>query len=259
MAKQTKSEELNIIKLSRSRVVFHLMGVTPLVYNAMTNKIAQQLLLPPKKKTAGDKATTLKHRPVEEFRDSMYYSNNPDGATRLMVPATMIKAAMMGAARDIPGAARTTVGRLVYIEGSEIEVYGVPELMMNVVRMADIKRTPDVRTRAVLPRWAAKVAVTFTTPILSLSSVANLVAAAGLTHGIGDWRIEKGSGTFGGFELVDEGDPAFEEIVATMGRAAQDAAIESPVAFDGETESLLAWYDAEVQQRGFKVVTGGKP
>jgi len=95
--------------------------------------------------------------------------------------------------------------------------------------------------------------VEFPVPLLRQQSIANLLAAAGFTSGVGDWRQEKGSGNYGSFKLVSEDDPDFVRITTEQGRAAQSEAMENPEAFDIETEDLLSWYDVEIKRRGFKV------
>ncbi len=42
---------------------------------------------------------------------------------------------------------------------------------MSVVRSADIGKTPDIRTRAILPAWAARITVTYVTPKLTANAV----------------------------------------------------------------------------------------
>ena len=39
----------------------------------------------------------------------------------------------------------------------------------------------------------------------------------------------------------------------TMGRTAQQEAIDNPIAYNAETEEMLAWFDVEIKRRGFKV------
>jgi hypothetical protein len=86
-------------------------------------------------------------------------------------------------------------------------------------------------------------------------SVVNLFAAAGVLSGVGDWRNEKGSGTFGQFMLVDPDNELFRRIVETGGRDVQIAAMANPTAYDRETEELLAWFEVEVVARGKKRAT----
>jgi hypothetical protein len=127
---------------------------------------------------------------------------------------------------------------------------------MAMVRSSDMNRTPDVRTRCIVPEWACRITVAFPVPILKEQTVSNLFAAAGMIQGVGDWRPEKGSATFGQFELVSEDDPDFQRIVKSGGREAQIKAMEIAEPYDIETEELLAWFVKEVDRRGFKNVKG---
>ncbi len=254
----SKATEISIIEVQRNRIEFMVIGNSPLICNAMSSKVKQTLLLPPPKKNAADKAASLKHNPLEEFRSSMYYARNPDAATRIVVKATAFKGAMASAALDLPGSSKAQIGRLAYVENDEIEIYGIPQLMMSVTRSADINKTPDVRTRAIIPEWAAFVAVNYTTPILREQAIVNLMVAAGITQGIGDWRVQKGSGNYGQFALVPANDKTHARIVKEGGKEAQDKAIQDPICYDSETEELISWYDVEVNRRGFKTVGGAK-
>ena len=153
----------------------------------------------------------------------------------------------------MPGAKRTQIGRLVYVHGELLPVYGVPKVFMAVTRSADMNKTPDIRTRALVPEWACKLRIEFTKPVLREQSIANLLAAAGFQSGVGDWRQEKGSGSYGSFRLVSDDDPDFVRICSTQGRDAQVQALEEPEAYNDETSEMLAWFDVEMKRRGFKV------
>lgn len=250
-----KATEISIMEVERGRIEFMIRGDSPLICNAMSAKARQQLLLPPPRKNAAEKASSLKHNPLDEFRSSMYFARDPNSPTRIVAKATAFKGALMSAALDLPGASKSQIGRLAYVENDEVPIYGVPELLMSVTRSADMNKTPDVRTRAILPRWACFISVQFTKPILKEQAIVNLMAAAGITQGIGDWRVQKGSGNYGQFALTDPSDKVFQEIVSTGGKEAQDAAIAEPICYDSETEELLAWFDVEVKRRGFKAVS----
>jgi hypothetical protein len=250
-----KATEISIMEVQRGRIEFMVRGESPLICNAMSAKARQQLLLPPPKKNAAEKASSLKHNPLDEFRSSMYFARDPNSPTRIVAKATAFKGALMSAALDLPGTSKSQIGRLAYVENDEVPIYGIPELLMSVTRSADMNKTPDVRTRAILPRWACFISVQFTKPILKEQAIVNLMAAAGITQGVGDWRVQKGSGNYGQFALTDPSDKAFQEIVKTGGREAQDAAIAEPICYDSETEELLAWFDVEVKRRGFKAVS----
>lgn len=253
MATKPKQEdtEVFVMEVKQGSIEFCVLGTSPLICNRMSEKVKRELLLPAGKKNSAEKAASAKHDPLEEYRASPYTLD--DGPTLIAVLASQFKGALRSAALDMPGAKKAQIGRLTYITGDRIPVYGVPKLMMSVTRSADMNKTPDVRTRAILPQWACQVRVNFVTPILREPAVANLLAASGIYIGIGDWRPEKGSGNYGQFRLVSATDPEYRRIVKEGGRAAQQAALKDPEAYDDETRSLFEWSKTEAQRRGFKV------
>ena len=141
----------------------------------------------------------------------------------------------------------------MWVEGEYTPLFGVPRLHMSVTRSSDIQRTPDIRTRAIVAEWAAPVSVSFVTPIINQSSVVNLLAAAGLTAGIGDWRPEKGKGAFGQFRVVNRDDPELAKVIKNGGRAAQIEAMENPAAYDQDSADLIAWATEEASRRGMSI------
>jgi hypothetical protein len=247
-----KAETIQISKLENRIIVLNVVGTTPIIHNRMTEKVQHELCLPRGKKTASEKQSTAKHNPMAEFEASPYRFVNDEAPTYLAVKATAFKGAMRTAALDLPGAKKSQVGRLICVQSELIPVYGLPEIFMSVVRSADMNRTPDIRTRAIMPKWAAQLYISFVIPNLNQTDVVNLLAAAGLTAGIGDWRPEKGSGSYGQFRIANDDDPELLELISNGGRAVQLAAMEKPAAYDLETEEMLEWYEAEAKTRGFK-------
>jgi len=245
--KKIEQGEIIIEKMSVGNMSVWIKGESPLIYNAMSNKAWHELLLPKGRKTMADKAQTLKHDPIEEYRNSVY-SRIGKGETRLTFPASAFKAAMCNAALEIPGAKKTQIGRLVWVCGDVVDVYGVPQLYMAIVRSADMNRTPDVRTRAILSTWCCCVTIRFVLPTMTDTAVGRLLETAGLVIGIGDYRQEKGKGNYGQFKVTDKAD--VEKIIKSGGLNAQDEALKNPVCYDRETNELLAWYQEERKKRG---------
>lgn len=241
MAKQPQKSELRIEPLKQGRATFRIIGTMPLYFNAMSAKAKRDLLLGGRKKTAADKAE-IKHDPYDEYRDSLYCQDK--GPTLLYLPAPCVKGAMATAALETSGVTKTSVNRLVFLPQSKINVYGKPYLKTDMVRQAGINATPDVRTRGYLPQWCAEFNVAFIQPSLSVKSVAALVQNGGLLCGLGDFRQEKGKGSFGTYRVVDgkTQDDEWDEIV-TMGRDVQRQAYETPEPFSEEDREVLEWYD----------------
>ena len=246
MAAKTNDGEISVLEIQQGVVEFCILGASPLIMNRMSEKAKRELLMPKGRKTTAERAQSLKHEPISEHRASVYRDSDPGALTRLSFPATGFKGAMMTAALDLPGARKSEIGRLVWTEGYSIGIYGVPRLLMSAVRSADMNRTPDIRTRAILPEWACRVRIRFVRPRLREQTVANLLAAAGITVGVGDFRQEKGKGNFGQFGLASADDADFVRIVAQGGAAAQDEALANPLPHDEESEELLSWFSAEV-------------
>jgi hypothetical protein len=222
----------------------------------MTRKGLECLFFPEAGKVAVDAEPALKHDPLAEYRESPYTAIHDSNPTRLQLTAAMFKQAMMTAALDLPGIKKTQVGRLLYVKGDRVDLYGVPQIMCSVVRMANTNRTPDVRTRAIVSRWACSITVSFATSAIRQQSVVNLLAAAGITAGVGDWRPQKGSGSYGTFEIVGSDHPEFRDVIQ-YGRETQDAALAYPQPYDDETATLLEWYHKQAQTCGIKVTTAG--
>ena len=114
---------------------------------------------------------------------------------------------------------------------------------MDVVRAADMNRTPDIRTRAYLPRWCSEVTIKYCTPTFNARGVVALLANSGMICGLGDNRQEKGNGSFGSYSVhsaEDMGDAKslWDEIVAE-GREVQELAYEYPECYDDMTQDLL--------------------
>jgi len=252
--KTKETTEISTIEIDTQTITFGLLGTTPIILNSMNAKVMQELLMPKGKKTTAERSGTLKHDPYAEFRRAPYTLPDDEAPTYLAHLATAFKKAIASTAVDLPGAKKAQLSRLMWVEGERIPIYGVPQIHMSVTRNSDMNHTPDVRTRCCVPQWAAIITVRFVVPILKDTVVASLLGAAGLIQGVGDWRPEKGSGTYGQFAVVDHDDKRIKDIMKIGGRKAQIKAMEHPDAYDNTTEELLGWFVAEADKRGFKGV-----
>lgn len=247
--KKAEAGTLHIDALKQGRVTLRMIGTTPLYFNAMSAKAKRTLLIGGGKKTAAEKKE-LKHDPEQEYRDSIY--RQAAGETLLCFPAPGVKGAMATAALETPGVTKSSVQRLIFLPQQRINVWGKPYLKMDVVRSADMNKTPDVRTRAFLPRWCAEVDIAYVSPTLSAHAVVSLLQNAGVIVGIGDFRQEKGRGSYGTFAVAgtDMGDwKAIWDEVAAEGREVQQAAIDSPEMADEDTADLMAMLLEERDRR----------
>lgn len=258
MAPRKKGEQeagVDILRVTTERVTFCILGTTPFVCNAMSAKVKGALLTGGMKKTKMERESSIKHDPIEEYRASPYRSREPEDPSLIVFPAAGFKRAMATAALELPGVNKAQIGRLCWAEGFTVPLFGIPQLYMAVVRSADAKRTPDIRSRAIIPEWASVVTVNYVTPNLRQQPVVNLMASAGIFIGVGDGRPEKGALNFGQFEVVSEDDARFRRIMKVGGRKAQEVALQKPTYYDIETAELMEWHIAETKRRGFKAAS----
>ncbi len=248
--KEEKIPEATILKVNKGVMRVRVVGDSPLIFNAMSEKARHELLLPKGKPNAAERAARLKHEPFDEFRNSVYLQPDPKAPTHLAALSSWFKQAMANAALDMPDAKKSQIGRLTWIPGERVSLYGIPRISCMIVRSADMNKTPDVRTRALLREWCAEFRVTYMTPLIREQVVANLLAVAGMTNGVGDYRQQKGSGSYGQFRCVEWDDPEWARIAKEGGRKAQEAAMANPDFHDEETERLLSWFVDEVKRRG---------
>jgi hypothetical protein len=242
-----ETTELHIDRLKQGRLTLRMVGTTPLYFNAMSAKAKRDLLLGGAKKTKAQRVE-IKHHPEQEFRDSMY--RKAGGDTLLCFPAPGVKGAMATAALETAGITKSSVQRLIFLPETHVQIWGVPQLKMDIVRSADMNKTPDVRTRAYLPRWCAEVDIAYVQPTLNAHSIVSLLTNAGAIVGIGDFRQEKGKGSYGCFSVMggEETSPLWDALMAE-GREAQQEAFDNPIPADPETEELLEFYREEVLRR----------
>lgn len=182
---QPQEASLDIQPLKQGRLRLRMMGQTPLYFNSMSSKSMRDLLIGGGKKTAAQRKE-IKHNPEQEYRDTVYKKSF--GETLLCFPAPGIKGAMATAALETAGITKTSVQRLIFLPQTHVQIWGTPQLKIDMVRSADMNKTPDMRTRAYLPRWCAEVDIAYVQPTLDAHSIVSLLTNAGSIVGIGDFR-----------------------------------------------------------------------
>ena len=248
MPKKTVDETIEIAPVAMGTIKCYLVGTSPLIMHRFPRKAWEQLLFPKGRANAAEKADNLKHDPLMEYRESVYRNRDQRQPTAIHLPAGAFTKAIASAALDLPGATKAQILRLVSVKSTQINLYGIPQMYMAMTRSSDIARTPDVRTRAVFPEWACEVEVGFVSTLVKQNQVVNLLAAAGVIVGIGDWRPQKG-GAFGRFDVVTPDSTDYQRIVRTQARGAQLDGLEQPGFYDVDTDELYSWFLDEADRR----------
>lgn len=248
MAKKVETADLEIMEIHTRQVTFNIVGISPMIMHRFDQKAWRELLLPSQQKNRAEKAMSLKHDPIAEFRGALYMSRDPNSPTAIHVPGGSFHNALGQAAIDIPGAAKSEIKRLTTVVDETVHLYGLPLLGCHMVRNSGINGAPDVRTRPIFREWACQITFKFIADLVKEKQLAALMGAAGHIVGIGDWRGQKG-GPYGRFRLCAENDPEFQRIVKHQARKPQLEAIEHPEFFDDDSGELLAWFFEEVERR----------
>src|SRR3954452_251551 len=106
------SEEtsVSVSEIRTGELTFCVLGTTPIVLNRLSEKAKRELLLPKRKTNRAGLEQTLKHDPLEEYRQSIYPNKAPGAPTRILLHGGAFKRAIADAALDMPGAAKATIG-----------------------------------------------------------------------------------------------------------------------------------------------------
>jgi hypothetical protein len=258
--KQKDSEQdVQLVRLKRTFISFDLLGASPLIIHAMSEKIKKETLLPSPSKTTEVRRNSPRHYVYDEWLGCLFLigeKDMPSPPTYLAGLSIWFKNAICTTGMDM-GRTKAGLGRHTWVPDTYVPIYGIPEMFggSNPVRLAGRNRAPDIHLRPILREWACTVVVGFTEPNLNATEVATLMANAGAINGVGDFRQQKGKGSYGQWIIVDKSMPEykdFERIKKTCGREAQIKAVENPGYFDYETEKLATWYYEEMKARGFE-------
>jgi hypothetical protein len=242
-----KTKQIDIQQIRMGGVSVWIVGTTPLIMHRFATKAWHELLLPSQTKNRAERAETLKHDPLAEFRGCLYQNRSENEPTLVHFPSGAFSKAIAAAALDIPGASKSQMLRLVSISSEQVNVFGTPVLGMDMVRSSDMNKTPDVRTRPYFPEWACKLDIDYVSTLINQTQIFNLVGAAGLIVGLGDYRPQRG-GVFGKFRIAAPDDPALLHILK-QDRAVQVAAVREPSFYNDDSAELYSWYCEEVERR----------
>lgn len=206
-------EVITIGKLQRSTLNVFLMGETPLIVHAWSQKARLEML----KKHMQFKIDIREAKdPYEHFLRTIYRLE--DDAYGF--PVVGIKEAMATATVDLAQVSKAAVYRNVAVTGrrgfqyaafadlkvpnelAELFSPNAPMMREDMVRLSDMKRTPDIRYRAEFWPWSMRLNIGYLPEFIDAESLLNLVHHGGVRVGLGEWRIEKG-GTNGSFHVAD--------------------------------------------------------
>lgn len=196
MAKK-RAEAVAIPKPNIRILEIVIIGDSSLLCHRFSEKSKKQI---EDKQQQQAKTARGKRDPKAEFEASLY----PLGKGKYGFPASAFKKAMVAACSFVDGMTKVVARGAFFVMGDLIELKGDKPVMHTCfVRLAR-GGSADIRYRAEFKEWSCKLQVRYNVKVVSTEQIMNLLANAGFSIGVGDWRPEK-DGTHGMFHVKGGG------------------------------------------------------
>lgn len=220
MGKTTDKEVVEIKQLDIQRLPIRIVGDSPLIVHAWSEK-AKRMMLEAQQKTTKTKAREIR-RPFMDFVDSMYWlTPKPEadtddelekkyreimmqGSARFGFPVTAVKqAANISAVRNGWVKYKTGLNAAYFLSGNYGDYFEIK--YEELTRREDMVRvgmgTADLRYRAQFSGWSADLMLTYNASSnITIEQILTCINAGGFSIGIGEWRPDK-DGSFGMFHV----------------------------------------------------------
>ena len=216
MAKTIETIEIKPIEIRKTTI--RIVGDTPLIMHAWSEKAKREILDKQMKKTKSS-ARDAKN-PVEDFIRSMYWLTpmpeemTQDGfeeaiekGARFGFPVTGFKQAAISAAYRMGWAKdKVSMRGAFFIDGDEnqmLEIHSdTPVIREDMVKVG--MGTADIRFRGEFRNWYADLTISYNANgQYTLEQIVNIINAGGYVCGVGEWRPER-DGQYGMFHVASE-------------------------------------------------------
>lgn len=206
-ARQTTAIELPPLALQT--VEINLIGTSPLIVHAWSEKSLKQMADKQQKRASGGRAAKV---PFDEFVGSLYWlSDKPEKpaeadveAARFAFPSIGFKSSAVTACTSTGSITKVAARQAFHVVGELVEIIGpAPAMREDVCRVG--MGAADLRYRGQFDPWGVTVPVEINTAVISAEQVVNLFALAGFAVGVGEWRPER-DGEFGRFRVAQAGE-----------------------------------------------------
>lgn len=208
MAKKVEENvRIEIPKLELKEFYLRIIGDSPLIVHAWSDKAKQMMLdKQMKKATKGREAKD----PFMDFCDSLYWlTDKPEKPTmedvqkaKFGFPVVAFKAAAVDGGFLSGVTAKKTTGRAAFhIIGEMAEIEGTPTMREDMVRIG--QGTADIRYRAEFREWKVMLKIRYNEMTMSMEQIINLFNFGGFGVGVGEWRPAK-DGSYGMFHVASK-------------------------------------------------------
>ena len=204
--KKATTEVIEIRPIEIKKVTIRIVGDTPLIMHAWSEK-AKRMMLEAQMGIAKGKKKEAKN-PVDDFIRSMYwltpmpedgtmesFEEAIDNGARFGFPVTAFKQAAISAAYRMGWAKdKMSMRGAFFIDSDEngmIEIHSdTPEMREDMVKVG--MGTADIRYRGEFKNWYADLTISYNANgQYSLENIVNIINAGGYVCGVGEWRPER--------------------------------------------------------------------
>lgn len=204
--KKAATEVIEIRPIEIKKVTIRIVGDTPLIMHAWSEK-AKRMMLEAQMGIAKGKKKEAKN-PADDFIRSMYWlTPMPEDGTmesfeeaiangaRFGFPVTAFKQAAISAAYRMGWAKdKMSMRGAFFIDSDEngmIEIHSdTPEMREDMVKVG--MGTADIRYRGEFKNWYADLTIRYNANgQYSLENIVNIINAGGYVCGVGEWRPER--------------------------------------------------------------------
>lgn len=192
VAKKGAPLTITLPRLNIERMHIRVVGDSPLICHAWSEKAKRQMLDKQMKKA---KAAKEAKDPEQDFKDSLY--EHPEGGWGF--PAVAFKSSAVDACSHVDGITKVEARGAFHIIGDMVKIEGEPTPREDMVRVG--MGTADIRYRGEFREWAATLGVRYNANVLSAEQIVNLFNTAGFALGIGEWRPQR-DGSFGMYHVA---------------------------------------------------------
>ena len=227
MAVKKNAEIITIKPVEKVTAEITIIGESPLIVHAWSEKAKREMLDAQQGKKSGKKKEYK--NPVADFIRSMYWLDGtphiPDGATeeeaeqifndaiskgaRFGFPAVAIKKAAVSAAyrqgltKDkVSANGSFWLNGIDDVEFVEIESDEPPVMREDMVKIG--MGTADIRYRGEFRNWKCRCRISYLKDgVFSLENIISMINLGGFCCGLGEWRTEKG-GISGAFRVATD-------------------------------------------------------
>lgn len=179
-----KTPDASVIEIPPIEIrsyVFRIVGDTPLICHAWSEKAKKEMLDKQMGKARGKKEPK---NPQRDYEDAFY--RLPDGTPAF--PTIAFKAAAVNASRQVDGLKMTFLRGAFHTQGELVAIEGEPRMREDAVK---IQMTSDLRYRPEFPEWSVDLVIRLNTRALTLEQLIHLFNQAGFSAGVGEWRPER--------------------------------------------------------------------